>query len=97
MYSANKNIMLTKNEIYIPLENTLLMFPLLSDRINVINEINEKSNPSVPISKKQYKQKLTANKIDIMSFAVLFSGASLFLLLKTNIAAAIAILDTANR
>lgn len=94
MYSANKNIMLTKNEIYIPLENTLLMFPLLSDRINVINEI---SNPSVPISKRQYKQKLTANKIDIMSFAVLFSGTSLFFLLKTNIAVAIAILDTANK
>ena len=94
MYSANKNIMLTKNEIYIPLENTLLMFPLSSDRINVINEI---SIPSVPISKKQYKQKLTANKIDKMSFAVLFSGTSLFLLLKNNIAAAIAILDTANR
>lgn len=94
MYSANKNIMLTKKEIYIPLENTLLMFPLSSDKINVINEI---SIPSVPISKKQYKQKLTANKIDIMSFAVLFSGTSLFLLLKNNIAVAIAILDTANR
>ena len=38
-----------------------------------------------------------ANKINKIHFAFLFSGASIFLLLKNNIAAAIAILDAVNK
>lgn len=95
MYSANVNIMFKKKPINTPLNKP----PTLpsEDVINVINEAKELVNPNFSISKKQYKQKLITNKIDKTSLADLFSGTSLFLLLKNNIAVAIAILDTANR
>ena len=95
MYSANINIMFKKKLINIPLNKP----PALpsEDVINVINEAKELANPDFPISKKQYKQKLITNKIDKTSLADLFSGTSLFLLLKNNIAAAIAILDAVNK
>ena len=91
MYSANINIMFKKKLINIPLNKPS------EDVMNVINEAKELVNPNFPISKKQYKQKLITNKIDKMRFAFLFSGASIFLLLKNNIAAAIAILDAVNK
>ena len=95
MYSANINIMFKKKLINIPLNKP----PALpsEDVMNVINEAKELANPDFPISKKQYKQKLIANKINKIHFAFLFSGASIFLLLKNNIAAAIAILDAVNK
>ena len=95
MYSANINIMFKKKLINIPLNKPLS--PPSEDVINVINEAKELANPDFPISKKQYKQKLITNKIDKTSLADLFSGTSLFLLLKNNIAAAIAILDAVNK
>lgn len=95
MYSANINIMSKKKLINIPLNKPPAL--LSEDVMNVINEAKELVNPNFPVSKRQYKQKLITNKIDKMRFAFLLSGASLFLLLKNNIAAAIAILDTANR
>ena len=95
MYSANINIMFKKKLINTPLNKP----PALpsEDVINVINEVKELVNPNFPISKKQYKQKLIANKIDKTSLANLFSVTSLFLLLKNNIAVAIAILDAINK
>ena len=95
MYSANINIMFKKKLINIPLNKPLS--PPSEDVMNVINEVKELVNPNFPVSKRQYKQKLIANKIDKTSLADLFSGTSLFLLLKNNIAAAIAILDAVNK
>ena len=95
MYSANINIMFKKKLINIPLNKPLS--PPSEDVMNVINEVKELVNPNFPVSKRQYKQKLIANKIDKMRFAFLLSGTSLFLLLKNNIAAAIAILDAVNK
>lgn len=95
MYSANINIMFKKKLINIPLNKPPAL--LSEDVMNVINEVKELVNPNFPISKKQYKQKLIANKINKIHFAFLFSGASIFLLLKNNIAAAIAILDAVNK
>ena len=95
MYSANINIMFKKKLINIPLNKTPAL--LSEDVMNVINEVKELVNPNFPISKKQYKQKLITNKIDKTRLADLFSGTSLFLLLKNNIVAAIAILDAVNK
>ena len=95
MYSANINIMFKKKLINIPLNKPPAL--LSEDVINVINEVKELVNPNFPISKRQYKQKLIANKIDKIRFAFLLSGASIFLLLKNNIATAINILDTISR
>ena len=95
MYSANINIMFKKKLINIPLNKPPAL--LSEDVMNVINEVKELVNPNFLISKKQYKQKLIANKIDKIRFAFLLSGTSIFLLLKNNIAAAIAILDAVNK
>ena len=95
MYSANINIMFKKKLINIPLNKPPAL--LSEDVINVINEAKELVNPNFPISKKQYKQKLITNKIDRISLADLLSGTSLFLLLKNNIAVAIANLDAINK